>query len=70
MLLDFFVEADDKIKTSFRSKGDFDVNKFARTHFDGGGHKNAAGGMSALSLDETIMKFVDLLPQYKKALTK
>jgi len=66
----FFVESEDKIKTSFRSKGDFDVNQFARTHFDGGGHKNAAGGMSLLSLDETIMKFVDLLPKYKKDLSK
>ena len=65
----FFVEADDKIKISFRSKGDFNVNQFARTHFNGGGHANAAGGMSELSLDETIIKFVSLLPEYKTALS-
>lgn len=64
----FFVERDGIIKTSFRSKGSFDVNIFARQHFEGGGHANAAGGMSELSMDETISKFVELLPQYKKQL--
>jgi len=56
------------IKISFRSKGNFDVNQFARQHFEGGGHKNAAGGKSELSLDATIKKFVSLLPDYKTAL--
>lgn len=64
----FFVERDGIIKISFRSKGKFDVNKFARNHFNGGGHANAAGGMSNLSLKETIAKFVDVLPAYKKQL--
>lgn len=41
------------IKMSFRSKGNFDVNQFARTYFNGGGHINAAGGMSTTSLDAT-----------------
>ncbi|MCE9538136.1 MAG: bifunctional oligoribonuclease/PAP phosphatase NrnA, partial [Bacteroidetes bacterium] len=40
----FFVERDGIIKTSFRSKGDFNVNLFSRKHFSGGGHANAAGG--------------------------
>lgn len=53
------------VKISFRSKGDFDVNQFARKYFDGGGHKNAAGGKSDLSLKETIEKFVNLLDEYK-----
>ena len=56
------------IKISLRSKHNFDVNEFAREHFEGGGHINAAGGRSNLSLSETITKFVSLLPQYKKAL--
>lgn len=56
------------IKISFRSKGNFDVNQFARQHFEGGGHKNAAGGKSDLSLEETIKKFVSLLQDYKKQL--
>lgn len=64
----FFAERDGIIKASFRSKGSFDVNKFARAHFDGGGHANAAGGMSKLTLDQTIDKFVSLLPGYSKQL--
>lgn len=64
----FFVERDGIIKTSFRSKGSFDVNKFSRAHFSGGGHANAAGGMSELSLDKTLSKFVSLLPGYEKQL--
>jgi phosphoesterase RecJ-like protein len=49
------------IKISFRSQGDFDVNQFARTHFNGGGHINAAGGKSYLSLKDTVAKFEDIL---------
>lgn len=59
----------ENIKLSFRSLGDFSVNDFARKHFEGGGHKNAAGGQTNLSLDETVKKFLDLLPQYKPELT-
>lgn len=65
----FFVERDGIIKISFRSKGKFDVNKFARNHFNGGGHANAAGGMSNLSLKETIAKFIEALPAYRKQLS-
>jgi len=54
------------IKISFRSKGSFSVNEFARNHFDGGGHDNAAGGKSLLSMNETVDKFVNLLKEYKK----
>jgi len=63
-----FIERDGEIKISFRSKGSFDVNSFARNHFDGGGHHNAAGGKGADTMDETIIKFIQLLPQYKQAL--
>lgn len=59
-----FIEAEDMIKISFRSIGDFDVNQFARENFEGGGHRNAAGGKSDLGLQETIDKFVGLLPKY------
>ena len=51
------------IKISFRSQGNFDVNQFARDHFSGGGHINAAGGKSDLSLQETINKFEELITQ-------
>ena len=46
------------IKISLRSKGSFSVNKFSRENFDGGGHDNAAGGKSELSLEATISKFL------------
>jgi phosphoesterase RecJ-like protein len=51
------------IKISFRSQGDFDVNHFARTHFSGGGHINAAGGKSYLSMNATVAKFEEILSQ-------
>ncbi len=57
------------VKMSFRSKGDFSVNDFARTHYNGGGHVNAAGGRSSHSLNSTISEFISILPAYKNALT-
>jgi len=56
------------IKMSLRSKGTFSVNQFARNHFEGGGHDNAAGGKSLLSMDETVAKFKDLVATYKNEL--
>ncbi len=57
----FIEHADENIiKISFRSKGSFDVNRFARDHFNGGGHINAAGGKSSLSLEETVKRFEDI----------
>ncbi|ADF52022.1 DHH family phosphoesterase [Zunongwangia profunda] len=56
------------IKISFRSKGDFSVNTFARAHFNGGGHNNAAGGRSEMSMNDTIVEFNKLLPEYKEQL--
>ncbi len=66
----FFAERDEIIKCSFRSKGSFDVNAFARKHFEGGGHANASGGMSKRTLDQTIAYFISLLPSYSKKLNK
>ncbi|WP_067150466.1 DHH family phosphoesterase [Pseudotamlana agarivorans] len=56
------------IKISLRSKGDFSVNDMSRTHFNGGGHTNAAGGRSEISLNKTIEKFISILPSYNQAL--
>ena len=60
-----FIEHTDEriIKISFRSRGNFDVNQFARTHFNGGGHINAAGGKSNLSMEETIIKFEKIIKE-------
>ncbi|SFC80821.1 DHH family phosphoesterase [Algibacter pectinivorans] len=56
------------IKISLRSKGNFSVNEMSRAHFEGGGHTNAAGGKSDLTLTETVEKFISILPSYNKAL--
>lgn len=58
-----FSEERDKVKISFRSKGDIDVNTFARKYFEGGGHKNASGGKSMIGMEETEKKFVELVKE-------
>ncbi|MEL4307358.1 DHH family phosphoesterase [Joostella sp. CR20] len=65
-----FIESvqEDLIKISLRSKGDFSVNEFSRKHFNGGGHTNAAGGRSELSLEETTKYFEGILKDYKQDL--
>lgn len=62
-------ESETKIKMSLRSRGDFSVNDFARKHFSGGGHKNASGGRSLQSLEDTLNHFEQLLPMYKDQLS-
>jgi len=65
----FIEDAEQKIiKISFRSKGDFSVNQFSRNHFEGGGHDNAAGGKSDVSMTETVTRFTSLISQYKSEL--
>ncbi len=63
-------ERNDGVRLSLRSKGKFPVNKFAKENFDGGGHRNAAGGTSDLNLENTVEKFIGLLPKYKHLLIK
>ena len=63
-----FIEKDGLVKASFRSKGNFPANAFSKLHFNGGGHLNAAGGLSKLGLEETIIKFTQLLPEFKHQL--
>lgn len=62
------VDRDEERKWSFRSKGDVDVNTFARTYFEGGGHFNAAGGRSSLSLVENIENFKQAIKAQKAML--
>lgn len=61
MMTAYFSEEADKIKVSFRSRGEVDVNTFARTYFEGGGHRNASGGKSHLNMAQTEKKFLDAL---------
>ena len=60
----------EEIKLSFRSLDDFSVNELARKHFEGGGHRNASGGSSKLSLEDTLKKFLSILPEYQDQLKK
>lgn len=62
------IDRDEERKWSFRSKGDIDVNQFARKHFEGGGHRNAAGGRSLNSLDETVKHFYNVIHELKPVL--
>lgn len=57
-------ERKDQIRLSFRSKGSFSVNDFARAYFDGGGHHNAAGGTSYQSMKETVSKLLKLINEH------
>ncbi|MBX9449361.1 MAG: hypothetical protein KL787_06455 [Taibaiella sp.] len=57
-------ERNDALKLSFRSKGSIDVNLFAKSHFNGGGHFNASGGTSHLSWPETEQILLDKLPKF------
>jgi len=60
-----FTERDGIMKISFRSKGaENPVNVLAKEHFNGGGHANASGGMSDLSVIETLEKIKRLIPLY------
>ena len=60
-----FTERDGIMKISFRSKGaENPVNLLAKEHFNGGGHANASGGMSDLSVMETLEKLKGLIPKY------
>jgi len=59
-----FTERDDRVRVSLRSKGEFSVNEFARAHFNGGGHRNAAGGDIFMKMPEALSWFESLLPAY------
>jgi phosphoesterase RecJ-like protein len=65
----FMREDDDFIRMSFRSKGEIDVNTFARKYFNGGGHLNAAGGSSYDSLEQTVAKFKQSVAEFFPELT-
>lgn len=65
-----FIEQDDYIKISFRSKGDFPINSFASKFFNGGGHKNAAGGESYEELAVTITKFENLIGKFSDEINR
>ena len=63
------IDRTEERKWSFRSKGNFDVNELARNYFEGGGHKNAAGGKSADTLQNNVKKFKEVIKEYEYQLT-
>ena len=64
----FIIERTDKVKLSLRSTGDFPANEICKKFFSGGGHRNAAGGVSEKSLDDTVNEFKSILVEYKTQL--
>jgi len=67
-LVALVIDRDEERKWSFRSKGDFDCNAFARKYFEGGGHFNASGGRSSDSLAETVKKFKQAMKENESLL--
>ena len=59
-----FMERKGFVKMSFRSVGDISVNAMARKYFNGGGHKNAAGGQTEDTLEKTLNLFLKVLPEF------
>ena len=62
------IDRGDERKSSFRSKGGFDVNTFARKYFNGGGHFNAAGGKNTETLEEVVKQFKKAIKENKEQL--
>ena len=65
----FIAEKEGLVKLSLRSKGSFKVNLIAKKYFNGGGHENAAGGVSKVSVDETIQHIMKIINKHKNILT-
>jgi phosphoesterase RecJ-like protein len=63
------IDRGEERKCSFRSKGNFDVNTFARNYFDGGGHYNAAGGQIKEALEMVMEKFITSMKLHKEELS-
>ena len=62
------IERPDKVKLSLRSTGDFPANEICKKYFNGGGHRNAAGGFSDEKMEAVVSQFKTILPEYKTLL--
>ncbi|HZH96449.1 MAG TPA: DHH family phosphoesterase, partial [Flavisolibacter sp.] len=67
-LAGFVIDRDEERKWSFRSKGSFDCNTFARQYFNGGGHFNASGGRDIALLPETVRRFRQVISENRSLL--
>ncbi len=63
-----FIENTNQVKVSLRSRGSFPVNLISERYFNGGGHKNAAGGKSPTTLTETENAFIKIIEEYSEQL--
>jgi phosphoesterase RecJ-like protein len=63
------IDRGEERKCSFRSKGNFDVNTFARKYFEGGGHFNAAGGQSKDPIETVVNRFIKAMQEHKSDLS-
>lgn len=63
----FITEQQNITKLSFRSKGNINVQEICQKYFHGGGHRNAAGGQLKASLQETLIKVKEIIPQTMNA---
>ena len=59
-----FIEQNGFIRISLRSRGKVDVNLFARKYFNGGGHKNAAGGKSFDPMEQTLRRYEEAVEEF------
>jgi phosphoesterase RecJ-like protein len=67
-LVALIIDRTERVKLSLRSKGDIAVNELCSQYFNGGGHKNASGGHSNGTLDETVQTFLQMLAENKNKL--
>ncbi len=58
----FITEQQNITKLSFRSKGNINVQEICHQYFNGGGHRNAAGGQFKASIQDTIAKVKEIIP--------
>jgi len=66
----FLREDKEVVKVSLRSKGEIDVNSFARANFNGGGHVNAAGGILNMSMSDAIIHTQKVIANNKSLFTE
>jgi phosphoesterase RecJ-like protein len=59
-----FKKQNQKVKISLRSKGNIDVGYLAKEYFNGGGHKNAAGGFLEMDIDSAKNFVLEKLREY------
>ncbi len=69
-LAGLIIDRPDQVKLSLRSVGDFPANEICKKYFNGGGHRNAAGGSSDGKIEDVVNKFKSILPEYKALLVQ